>query len=122
MSAPVDKISELLHSILLCISDVKVWTTVNMLKLNDVKKELMFGPVKKNSASPLPAYLVGYWQCSKSFQSVKNLSFPLDCHLTMREHFSIIAWMCYFELHHLTSIYRFLTNKTVFTLVSTFVL
>ena len=41
MSAPSDRISELLHSIQRCISDVKAWTTANMLKLNDNKTELM---------------------------------------------------------------------------------
>ena len=37
MSAPPDRISELLHSIQSCISDVKARTTVNMLKLHDNK-------------------------------------------------------------------------------------
>ena len=35
MSAPPDKISELLHSMQSCTSDVKAWTIANMLKLND---------------------------------------------------------------------------------------
>ena len=35
MSAPLDRISELLHSMQSCISDVKAWATANMLKLND---------------------------------------------------------------------------------------
>ena len=37
MSAPPDKISELLHSMQSCISDVKALATANMLKLNDNK-------------------------------------------------------------------------------------
>ena len=37
MSAPPDRISELLHSMQSCISDVKAWATANMLKLNDCK-------------------------------------------------------------------------------------
>ena len=41
MSAPPDRISELLHSMQSCISDVKAWETANMLKLNDNKTELM---------------------------------------------------------------------------------
>ena len=31
MSAPIDNISELLHSMQSCLSDVKAWATVNML-------------------------------------------------------------------------------------------
>ena len=37
ISAPPDRISELLHSMQSCISDVKAWATANMLKLNDSK-------------------------------------------------------------------------------------
>ena len=40
MSAPQDRISELLHSMQSCISYVKAWATANILKLND-KTELM---------------------------------------------------------------------------------
>ena len=55
-------------------------------------------------------------------QSVKNLGFTLDCHLTMNAHVSNIARTCYFELRHLASICRFLTSTTTATLVSAFVL
>ena len=37
MSAPPDRISELLHSMQSCLCDVKAWATANMLKLNDNK-------------------------------------------------------------------------------------
>ena len=37
MSAPPDRIFELLHSMQSCISDVAAWATANMLKLNDNK-------------------------------------------------------------------------------------
>ena len=41
MSTPPDRISELLHSMQSCISDVNAWATANMLKLNDNKTELL---------------------------------------------------------------------------------
>ena len=53
-------------------------------------------------------------------QSVKNLGFTLDCHLTMNAHVSNIARTCYFELRRLASIRRFLISTA--TLVSAFVL
>ena len=37
MSAPPDRISELLHSMQYCINDVNAWATANILKLNDNK-------------------------------------------------------------------------------------
>ena len=48
MSAPPDRISELLHSMQSCISDVKAWATVNMHKLNDSKTELMLVKSKRS--------------------------------------------------------------------------
>ena len=47
MSAPSDKISELLHSMKSCMSDVKAWATANMPKLNDNKTELMLVTSKR---------------------------------------------------------------------------
>ena len=47
MSAPPDRISELLHSIQSCISDVKAWATANMLKLDDNKTEIMLVTSKR---------------------------------------------------------------------------
>ena len=55
-------------------------------------------------------------------QSVKNLGFTLDCHLTMNAHVSKIARTSYFELHRLASIRRFLTSTATATLVSAFIL
>ena len=52
-------------------------------------------------------------------QSVKNLGFTLDCHLTMNAHVSNIARA---ELRRLAYIRRFLTSTATATLVSAFVL
>ena len=49
MSAPPDKIYELLHSMQSCMSDVKAWATANMLKLNDTMTELMFNNNNNNN-------------------------------------------------------------------------
>ena len=123
MSAPPDRISELLHSMQSCISDVKAWATANMLKLNDSKTELMLITSKRSKhLHNLPTSItMGNAQISFK-QSVKNLSFTLDCHLTMNAHVSNIARTCYFELRRLASIRRFLTSTATATLVTAFVL
>ena len=123
MSVPPDRISELLHSMQSCISDVKAWATVNMLKLNDNKIELMLVTSKRTKhLHSLPTYItIGNAQIPfKKF--VKNLGFTYDCHFTMNAHFSNIARTCYFELRRLASIRRFLTSTATATLVSAFVL
>ena len=123
MSAPPDKISELLHSMLSCISDVKSWATANMLKLNDSKTELMLVTSKrtKHLHNLHTSNTIGNAQIPFK-QSVKNLGFTLDCHLTMNAHVSNIARTCYFELRRLASIRRFLTSTATATLVSAFAL
>ena len=97
------------------------WTcslaTANMLKLNDNKTKLMLVTSKS-----LPTSItIGNAQIPFK-QSVKNLGFTLDCHLTMNAHVSNIAQTCYFELHRLAPICRFLTSTAAATLVSAFVL
>ena len=123
MSAPPDKISELLHSIQSCISDVKAWATTNMLKLNDNKTEVMLVTSKRtNCFHNLPTSItIGNSQIPFK-RSVKNLGFTLDCQHTINAHGSNIARTCYFELCRLASICRFLTNTVTATLVSAFVL
>ena len=123
MSAPPDRISELLHSMQSCISDVKAWTTAIMLKLNDNKTELMLVTSKRTMhLHSLPTSItIGKAQIPFK-KSVKNLGFTLDCHLTMNAHVSKIARTCYFELRQLASIRRFLTSTATATLVSAFAL
>ena len=79
MSAPPDRISELLHSMQSCISDVKAWATANMLKLNDSKTELMLVTSKRSKhLHNLPTSItIGNAQIPFK-QSVKNLGFTLD--------------------------------------------
>ena len=123
MSAPPDRISELLHSMQSCISDVKVWASANMPKLNDNKTELMLVTSKRTKhLHNLPTSItIGNAQIPFK-QSLKNLVFTLDCHLTMNAHVSNIARTCYFELRRLASFRRFLTSTATATFASAFAL
>ena len=123
MSAPPERIYELLHSMLSCMSNVKAWATANMLKLNDNKTELMFVTSKRTKhLHNLPTSItIGSAQIPFK-QSVQNMGFTLDCHLTMNADVSNIVRTCYFELRRMASIRRFLTSTASATIVSAFVL
>ena len=123
MSAPPDRIPELLHSMQSCMSDVKAWATANMLELNGNKTELMLVASKRTKhLHNLPTSItMGNAQIPFK-QTVKNLGFTLDCHLTMNALVTNIAWTCYFGLRRLASIHRFLTSTATAILVSSFVL
>ena len=84
MSATPNKMSELLHCIQSYISDVKAWATANILQLNDNKTELMLVTSKRTKhLHNIPTSItIGNAQIPFK-QSVKNLGFTLDCHLTM---------------------------------------
>ena len=92
-----------------------------MFKLNDNKTALMLVTSKRTKRlHSLPTSItIGNAQFPFK-KSVKNLSFTLDCHLTINAHFSNIARTCNFELRRLSSIRRFLTSTATATLVSAF--
>ena len=123
ISAPPDRISELLHSVQSCICDVIAWASGNMLKLSDNKTELTLVTSKRTRhLHDLPTSItIGNSQVPIK-QSVKNLGFALDSHLTVNAHDSNIARTCYFELRRLASVRRFLTSTVTATLISAFVL
>ena len=106
ISAPPDRISELLYSMQSCIGDVKGWATANMLTLNDNKTELMLVTSNRTKhLHSLPTSItIGNAQIPFK-KSLKNLGFTLDCHLTMNAHVSNIARTCYFELRRLASFF-----------------
>ena len=112
VSAPPSRISELLHSMQSCISDVKAWATANMHRLIDNKTELMLVTSKRTKHLHNLPTSINIGNARIPFkQSVKNLGYTLDCHLTMNAHVSNIARTYYFELCRLSSIRRFLTSN-----------
>ena len=104
------------------IGDVQALATANILKLNDNKTELMLVTSKRTKhLHSLPTSItIGNAQIPFK-QSVMNLFFTLDCHLTINAYVSNIARTCYFEMRRLASIRRFLTCTTTSTLVSALV-
>ena len=94
-----------------------------MLKLNDNNTELMLVTSKGiKHLNNLPTSITISNAQIPFKQSVKNLDYTLDCHLTMNAHVFNIARKFYFELRRLTSIRRFPTSTATATLVSAFVL
>ena len=108
MSADHDTISELLHSIQSCMSDVKAWATANMPKLNDNMTELMLVTSKRTKHLHNLSTSITMRNAQIPFkQAVKNLGFTIDCRLTMNAHVTNIARTCYFELRRLAYIDKY---------------
>ena len=93
-----------------------------MLELDDKTELILVTSKRSKHLHNLPTSItIGNAQIP-FIQLEKNLGFTLDCHLTMNVHVSNISRTCYFELHRLSSIRRFLTSTATATLVSAFVL
>ena len=92
------------------------------LNLMTTRQNSCLSPLKELTISII--YLLqSLWEILKfPSNSVKNLGFTLDCHLTMNAHVSNIARTCYFELRRLASVRLFQTSTATATLVSAFVL
>ena len=118
-----DRIYELLSSMQSRIRDVKAWATANMLKLNDNKTELMLvTSTRTKHLHNLPNSITIVNVQIPLKQSVMNLGYTLNCHLTMNANVSNIAQTFFFDLIRLAYIRRFLTSTATATLVSAFVL
>ena len=123
MSAPPDRIREVLLSMQSCVCDVKAWATAIMPKLYDNKTKRMLVTSKRTKHPHNLPTSITIGNANTPFNlSVKNIGFTLDCHLTMNTHVSNITRTCYFELRRLTSIRRFLKSTATATLISAFVL
>ena len=97
ISAPPDRISELLHSMQSCMSYVEAWTTANMLRLNISKTKLIRVTSKRTKHLHSLAASISVSNALIPFiHFVKNFGFTLYCHLNMNEHVSTIALTCYF--------------------------
>ena len=66
-----------------CIREVRRWTTLRMLKLNDDNIEMIMFTSKHN--------LKLYGACSISTDSVRNLGVHMDQHLTMIHHVTAVC-------------------------------
>ena len=112
---------EYMSYLTLC-SDVKDWATVNMLKLNDNKTELMLVTSKRTKHLHYLPTSITIGNAQFPFKhSVKKVGLTLDCHPNTNAHVSNIARTCYFELRSLASIRRFLTSTATATVVPAFV-
>ena len=123
MSAPHDKISELLHSMQLCISDVKLRQLQTWLNLMTTRQNSCLSPLKELSISI--TYILQWLLVNTDVplkHCVKNFGFTLDCHFIMKECISTYVRTSYVKLCCLASICRFLPNTATATIVSTFVL
>ena len=107
-----------------CINDIKLWMTLNKLKLNDDKTEalLIHKHNTSSSLSSLPTSLtVGTTDIHFS-SSARNLGYILSDDLSLNNHISHVCRSAYTAIRQISSFRHYLTVTATKTLVCALVL
>ena len=105
-----------------CSNDVDEWMTVNKLKKNNDKTEMMpCGTRVKLSTIECDSATIG--GATIAFSSkVNSLGFVIDSNLTMDSAVSNIRKCCYFEIRKIAQLRPYLTEQATKQLVISFVI
>ena len=103
-----------------CISDIDKWMTINKLKLNKDKTELLLLYSKHCPQTSLPTLQFGN-DIIKPSESVKNIGVIFDSTLSMVPHVNSICKTAFYHLRNIAKIRKFLSAKTTETLIHAFV-
>ena len=117
-SAHLGEVTNLSEELNSCTDDIKTWMTENQLKLNDDKTEALLFPFSsslKRSTVPFPDSITPGSHNIPFYDSARNLGFILVSKLSTKKHVIKICQTVYFELKHISSIRRFLTENTTKT-------
>eukprot|EP00745_Piridium_sociabile_P023788 TRINITY_DN3715_c0_g1_i1.p1 TRINITY_DN3715_c0_g1~~TRINITY_DN3715_c0_g1_i1.p1 ORF type:complete len:1177 (-),score=226.07 TRINITY_DN3715_c0_g1_i1:25-3555(-) len=122
-SARPAQFSQMLETAQETIESVKGWMTVNKLKMNDEKTEIM--PVgtghKLKMVSDITSLSLNGTRIEFS-QTARNLGVHLDSSLTMETHVNKLCRSIYLELRRIAHIRRFLSLEAAKKIMSAFVL
>ena len=113
-----DKLSDIEQ----CVSEIKVWMSHNMLKLNDDKTEFIVFKSKHNVNTFAEQNVqVGGTRVGIS-SKIKNLGVTFDQTLSMQAHVNTIAKNCFYYLRNIARIRRMLSEEDCKAIVHTFVI
>ena len=122
-STSPNDVQSLTHDLQSCTDDIKAWMCNNQLKLNEDKTEaILFSTPSLSWCHCLPSsIMVGTHEILFS-DKVRNLRFIFDSNPSMKQHVIKICQTAYYELKHISSIRRYLTEDAAKQLVTSCVL
>ena len=106
-----------------CIEDIRYWMSCNTLKLNDQKTEVIFFGSRHNLNKLCPHDLTIHVGSDniRPAKSIRNLGVHQDENLTMKSHIIAISRACYMNIHRISRIRPYLTEKATKTLIEAIV-
>ena len=116
ITGPASELSNLVSSTKSCISQLTSWMSVNKLKLNEDKTEMiLISSLKSSLTVPSSVDLNG---CSVTISSsVRNLGVTFDQSLSFRQHVVNVCCLCYLEIRRISSVRHLLTDDATKTLL-----
>jgi hypothetical protein len=111
-----------IHSLEECISEIRDWMCLNMLKLNDDKSEfIVFG--SKYSMSLVNSLSIKIGESAiESVDSVRNLGAVLDKHTNMEKFVNQKIKSCMYFIRNINRIRKYLTTEATKTLLQAYVI
>ena len=104
-----------------CISDIKSWMSINKLKLNDDKTELLIVSTKHSQSKiQNKSVQIGSSIISAS-SNVRNLGIQFDSTMSMNNHIKKVCQSSFFQIRNLSSIRKMLPKSTAEILVHAFI-
>jgi len=104
-----------------CIDDINTWLSVNRLRLNPTKTQIIWlGSKQRLLKIPVNGLVMGSTTI-KAVDTVRDLGVIVDSQLTMSAHVKKLCQTCYYQLRQLRPIARSLTGDTAKTLVHSFI-
>lgn len=100
-----------------CIKDIKVWMTVNKLKLNDDKTEFLIISSKYHKSKPTTNSLQIASSNIHASCNARNLGIVFDNTLSMEDHIKNMCKSTYFQIRNINLIRKVLDDDTAATLV-----
>ena len=103
-----------------CLSDIDSWMTINRLKLNKDKTELLFLYSKHSPQGHLPDLCFG-GDVIKPSTTARNIGVIFDSTMSMVPHVKSICKSAFYHLRNIAKIRKYLSLQTTETLVHAFV-
>ncbi len=105
-----------------CISDIKTWMTLNRLKLNDAKTELLIISSKNNQAKIKDKSLIVGDSRIATSPSARNLGIIFDQTMKMESQVKSTCKSVYFQIRNISSIRRYLSDSAANTVVNALIM
>ena len=123
VSIPPSNIQSAISSLETCLSNIRTWTLLNKLKLNNDKTEALLLRTSSKSFSASKPTTISVCCCEISFSSsARNLGFYIRDDMSVELHIKSVCQSAYTELRRISTIRHLLSVDSTKTLVSAFVL